>query len=146
MKFHGAKAIAEAADENAKSALAFTVPAATKDDGQSPAEVGDSGAAGGGSAVRVLALAQKLHDQYVAEAQNTRKRLISEGQIRHDALIAEAQQQRAEVLEELSSERGLVQKEIEELRTFELDLRTHLKSYLESQLRELEQSGAEETG
>ena len=32
----------------------------------------------------VLALAQKLHDQYVAQGQETRQRLISEGQSRHD--------------------------------------------------------------
>ena len=32
----------------------------------------------------VLALAQKLHDEYVAEGQETRERLISEGQSRHD--------------------------------------------------------------
>jgi len=34
---------------------------------------GDAGTAGVGSAARVLALAQKLHDEYVAEGQNTRK-------------------------------------------------------------------------
>jgi hypothetical protein len=143
MKFHGAKAITEAADESAKSALA---PAATRPEAQSPAEVGDTGAGEGGSAVRVLALAQKLHDEYVAEGQNTRKKLISEGQLRHDELIAEAQQKRAEVLHDLGNERGLAQKEIEELRTLGLDLRTHLKSYLEGKLRELEQTGADETG
>jgi cell division septum initiation protein DivIVA len=126
----------------------------------------------------VLALAQKLHDEYVAEGQNTRERLISEGQSRHDqivgeatarqeelvstgqakydefmsagkakhdALIAEAQQKKAEVLQGLGSERGVLQKEIEELRTFERDYRTHLKSYLEGQLIELEQAGADET-
>jgi hypothetical protein len=32
----------------------------------------------------VLALAQKLHDEYVAEGLNTRERLISEGQSRHE--------------------------------------------------------------
>ena len=146
MNQHGAKAATEAADENAKSALAVTVPAATKDEGQSTAEVGDAGAAGVGSAVRMLALAQKLHDEYVAEGQNTREKLISEGQSRHDALIAEAQQKRAEVLQELGSERSLLQKEIEELRTFERDHRMRLKSYLEGQLIELEQTGADQTG
>jgi len=134
----------------------------------------------------VLALAQKLHDEYVAEGQDTRERLISEGQSRHDqivgeatarqaelvstgqakydefvsagkakydaliaeadALVAEAQQKKAEVLQGLGSERGVLQKEIEQLRTFEREYRTHLKSYLEGQLIELEQAGADETG
>src|SRR5674476_1107248 len=60
-------------------------------------------------------------------------------------LIAEAQQKRAEVLQELGSERSLLQKEIEELRTFERDHRMRLKSYLEGQLIELEQTGADQT-
>jgi hypothetical protein len=134
----------------------------------------------------VLALAQKLHDEYVAEGQETRQRLISEGQSRHDqivgeatarleellstgqakydefasagkakhdaliaqaeALVAEAQQKKAEVLAGLRGERSVLQKEIEELRTFERDYHTHLKSYLEGQLIELEQTGADETG
>src|ERR1035437_4273626 len=133
----------------------------------------------------VLALAQKLHDQYVAEGQETRERLISEGQSRHDqvvgeatarqeellstgqakydefvsagkakhdeliaeaeALVVEAQHKRAEVLAGLGSERGVLQKEIEELRTIERDHRTRLKSYLEGQLIKLEQTGADET-
>jgi len=106
---------------------------------------GESGAAGVGTAARVLALAQKLHDEYVAEGQTTRDKLISEGQSRHDALIAEAQQKRAEVLQELGSERGLLQKEIEGLRIFERDHRMRLKSYLEGQLIELERAGADQT-
>jgi hypothetical protein len=135
MKHHDAKAATEAADESVKSAWAVAVPAATEDEGRSAAEVGDAEAAGVGSAARVLALAQKLHDEYVAE-----------GQAEHDALIAEAQQKRAEVLQELGSERSLLQKEIEELRTSERDHRTRLKSYVEGQLIELEQTGAGETG
>jgi hypothetical protein len=125
---------------------------------------GEAGAAGVDSAARVLALAQKLHDEYVAEGQNTRERLISEGQAKYDefvsagkakhdaliaeaeALVAEAQQKRAEVLQELGSERSVLQKEIEELRTFERDHRAHLKSYLEGQLIELGQTGTDETG
>ncbi|HEX7461329.1 MAG TPA: hypothetical protein VF317_04070 [Dermatophilaceae bacterium] len=107
---------------------------------------GESGAAGVDSAARVLALAQKLHDEFVAEGQTTREKLISEGQLRHDALIAEAQQKRAEVLQELGSERSRLQKEIEELQTFERDHRMRLKSYLEGQLIELEQASADQTG
>jgi len=134
----------------------------------------------------VLALAQKLHDEYVAEGQRTRESLISEGQSRHDqvvgeatarqeellstgqakydefvsagqakhdeliaeaeALVAEAQHKRAEVLAGLGNERDVLQKEIEELRTIERDHRARLKSYIEGQLIELEQTGADETG
>ena len=147
---------------------------------------GDAGPAGVGSAARVLALAQKLHDEYVAESQNTREKLISEGQSRHDqvvveatarqeellstgqakydellsagktkhdaliaeaeTLVAEAQQKKTRLLQELDSERRVLQKQIEELRTFERDHHAHLKSYLQGQLITLEQSGADQTG
>ena len=58
----------------------------------------DAGAAGVGSAARVLALAQKLHDQYVAEGQNTREKLISEGQSRHDQVVGEATARQEDLL------------------------------------------------
>lgn len=134
----------------------------------------------------MLALAQKLHDEYLAEGQKARDRLISEGQSRHDqvvgeatakheellrtgqakydefvsegkarhdaliaeaeALVADAQQRRAEVFQELGSERSLLQKQIDELRTFERNDRAHLNAYLQGRLLELEQNGADETG
>jgi len=46
----------------------------------------------------VLALAQKLHDQYVSEGQETRERLISEGQSRHDHVVGEATQKQEHLL------------------------------------------------
>jgi len=46
----------------------------------------------------VLALAQKLHDEYVAEGQNTRERLISEGQSRHDQIVGEATARQEELV------------------------------------------------
>jgi DivIVA domain-containing protein len=195
-----AKAATEAADEIAKSALAAAAPAATEDEGRGAAEVGGAAAAAGlGSAAGVLVLAQKLHDEYVSEGQNTRERLISEGQLRHDqvvgeatarqeellstgqakydefvsvggakhdvliaeataehehmitearerstGMVADAQQKRAEVLQALGRERSLLQNKVEELGTFERDYRARLKSYLEGQLVELEQTGADE--
>jgi cell division septum initiation protein DivIVA len=46
----------------------------------------------------VLALAQKLHDQYVSEGQSTRERLISEGQVLHDEFVGELNANREELL------------------------------------------------
>jgi hypothetical protein len=46
----------------------------------------------------VLALAQKLHDQYVAEGQKTRERLISDGQSRRDQVVGEATARQEELL------------------------------------------------
>ena len=194
-------------DEIVRSGVAVGVPAAAKDEERGMAEVGGA-AAGANSAAGVLALAQKLHDEYVSEGQNTRERLISEGQSRHEevvgeatawheellsagqakhdefvsvgearhdvliaeadgllaeataqhahmitearersaGMIAQAQQTRAEVFQALSHDRGLLQKEIDELGTLQRNQRAHLKSYLEGQLIQLEQTGATESG
>jgi DivIVA domain-containing protein len=77
----------DAANEIAKSKSA--VPAAVKDQGRGAADSGVAATALG-SAAGVLALAEKLHAEYVAEGQKTRERLISEGQLRHDQVIGEA--------------------------------------------------------
>jgi vacuolar-type H+-ATPase subunit H len=52
------------------------------------AEVGAAAAVG--PAADLLALAQKLHEEYVAEGKDTRERLITEGQSHHDQVVAEA--------------------------------------------------------
>jgi hypothetical protein len=158
-------AVAEPADESAEPAVHVADPAATRDDGPGAAQVvGDVDEAGVDSAARVLGLAQKLHDEYVAEGQSARDRLIREGEAKHeelvsageaerlaliaaaDASVIEAQQKKAAMLQGLDSERRLLQEEIEELRSFESDYRAQLRSYLEGQLTELGQIGAHETG
>ena len=182
-----AKDAKEATDKSAKSALAAPAPAlaVSKDEGHL-------------AAAGVLALAQKLHEEYVFEGQSTRERLIGEGQAHHDKLVgeaaakhadllstgqakhdeflsigqakhdsliaeasarheqmitearerstgmvAEAQQKKAAVLQALARERDLLEKKIDELRTFERDYRARLKSYLEGQLKELDHTGVD---
>src|SRR5450759_4593570 len=81
----------EAANEIARSAFAVPAAAPAKDHGRAtPAEVSGVAVAGLGSAAGVLALAEKLHAEYVSEGQKTRERLIGEGQLRHDQVIGEA--------------------------------------------------------
>ncbi len=58
----------------------------------------DTGTASVDSAARVLALAQKVHDEYVAAGQDTREKLISEGQSRHDQVVAEANARQEQLL------------------------------------------------
>ena len=58
-------------------------------------------------------------------------------------MVHEAQQKKAQILEELSRERNLLERKIDELRTFERDYRARLKNYIEAQLADLEQTGVE---
>jgi len=156
------------------------VPTVTTDPQQVEVEEDDAGAAGVdspgvGSAAGLLALAQKLHDEYVAEGQAKYDHFVSIGEAKYDAIIAEAesllaeanaehehlitdarersneivaeaQQKRDTILQELGSERALLQKKIEDLRTLERDHHALLKSYFEGQLIELENTGGEQTG
>jgi len=47
------------------------------------------------------------------------------------------------VLAELEQEKGMLERKIEELRGFERTYRSQLKSYLQSQLEDLDQTGVE---
>jgi cell division septum initiation protein DivIVA len=54
------------------------------------------------------------------------------------ALDRDAERKHAEIIGSISHEKAILEKKIAELRTFENEYRTRMKTYLESQLRELE--------
>ncbi len=111
------------------------VPAAT-----APA-TGGSQPTGPEAATGMLALAQKLHDEHVRSGEEKRDQLIREAEQHAARLVADAEQKQRETLGSLERERSLLERKIDELRTFERDYRSRLKSYLESQLRDLEAKG-----
>ncbi|MHA3724953.1 DivIVA domain-containing protein [Leucobacter sp. HY1910] len=107
----------------------------------------------------MLQLALELHDKHVHEGETTRDRLINEAENKRDQmindaertakqLVQDAQEQRAEELRILGDERSDLQFKIKDLRQFEGEYRSTLRSYIQSQLRGLdgspEPSGAPE--
>ncbi|GAA1624563.1 DivIVA domain-containing protein [Leucobacter chromiireducens] len=99
----------------------------------------------------MLQLALELHDKHVHEGETTRDQLISDAEAKRDQmiqdaertakqLVEEAQQQRADELRELGEERGDLQFKIKDLRQFESEYRSTLRSYIQSQLRGLDGS------
>ena len=88
----------------------------------------------------MLQLALELHDKHVREGEETRDRLVSEGEETSRKLVQEAQVRRAEELRILDTERKSVQLKIRELRDFEGEYRSTLRSYIQSQLRGLDGS------
>jgi hypothetical protein len=58
------------------------------------------------------------------------------------SLERDAQRKHAEILSAINQEKSALEKKIDELRTFEREYRTRLKTYLESQLRELDGRGS----
>ncbi|MFH5822590.1 DivIVA domain-containing protein [Georgenia sp. AZ-5] len=90
------------------------------------------------SATGMLALAQRLHDEYVRNGKEEGDRIIAEAQAEGQRIVKEAEDQHNRTLTQLEQERSLLERKIDELRTFERDYRTRLKSYLESLLANVE--------
>jgi DivIVA domain-containing protein len=93
------------------------------------------------SATGMLQLAQKLHDDYVRAGQEEGDRIITEAKAQATRIVAEAEETSSRTLAALEQERGLLERKIDELRVFERDYRTRLKSYLENLLGDLESRG-----
>ena len=90
----------------------------------------------------IIELAQRLHDEHVAEGKAQRDQLISDAQSEAARILSEAEQKQREQLDRLERERGVLESRITELRQFERDYRAQLRSYIEGKLRDLETTAA----
>ena len=106
-------------------------PAAAKGNGPEPE-----------SATGMLQLAQKLHDDYVRSGQEEGDRLISEAKTEGSRIVRDAEETSHRTLSQLEQERSLLERKIDELRLFERDYRTRLKSFLQNLLGDLDASGS----
>ena len=94
-------------------------------------------AAGAQDAAALLAMAQKVHDDYVAQGEKAKAELLDEAEKKADALVSEARQQREEVLARLTDEKEELEIAVEALRGFESRYRTKLLDHLNNQVEEL---------
>ncbi|WP_129659210.1 DivIVA domain-containing protein [Rothia uropygialis] len=92
------------------------------------------------SAAAVIAMAQRLHDDYVSQGESEKARLIEEGQTTANALLSEAEAKRSDILASLEESKTNLESDVETLRSFETKYRRELKSYLEGKLTDLENS------
>ena len=106
-------------------------------------------------AERLLAEAQQNAESTVSSAQAQSERQLSEAQARAKQLeeessgraartVQDAEQRAATITAQFEQRKAALERRVEELRTFEREYRTRLKSYLESQLRDLDASGKAE--
>lgn len=96
------------------------------------------------STTNLLQLARRLHDEHVREGIEKRDSLISEGNATAARIVAEAETTQRNELARLNKEKSGIEHRIDELRTFEKEYRTKLRSYIEGQLNDLDtNSGAE---
>src|SRR5690606_22542875 len=87
----------------------------------------------------IIELAQRLHDEHVAEGEAKKAQLIAEAQTEVDRIQSEAQAKQRDESARLERERNTLEARITELRNFERDYRTQLRGYIEGQLRELDE-------
>ena len=88
----------------------------------------------------MLQLALELHDKHVFDGETRRDQLISDGETTAHRLVEEAQKTRADELALLGNERIDLQEKIKDLREFESEYRSTLRSYIQAQLRGLDGS------
>jgi len=89
---------------------------------------------------RVEGEAKAYHDKTISEAQALAEQLDRESRAKAAARIQDAEQLAHQVTGQLEQRKADLESRLEELRTFEHEYRSRLKSYLESQLHDLESS------
>lgn len=94
------------------------------------------------NAAGILAMAQKMHDDYVGAGIEQRDKIIAEAQIEASGLVNEAQEKSRKVLSSLEQQKAVLERKVEQLRVFERDYRSRLKAYIEGQLRDLDARGS----
>jgi DivIVA domain-containing protein len=85
--------------------------------------------------------AQAQAKQHVEEAEGRARQLDEESSARANRTVQDAEQRAATITAQFEQRKAALERRVEELRTFEREYRTRLKSYLESQLRDLDASG-----
>ncbi|MBV9143909.1 MAG: DivIVA domain-containing protein [Pseudonocardiales bacterium] len=102
---------------------------------------------------QLLSDARAKADGMVNEARGRAETMLNDARTRAEALDRQSREKAAalereaarkhtEIIGSISHEKNILEKKIDELRTFEREYRTRLKTYLESQLRELDGRGS----
>ena len=137
----GEKPAAEAQPAEQAPAVVDEVPAPVAA-APAPAVPAEVGGASTTATAGIIELAQRLHDEHVAEGEAKKNQLISEAESEVERIRTEAQAKQREESARLERERNSLEARITELRNFERDYRTQLRGYIEGQLRDLDEKSA----
>jgi DivIVA domain-containing protein len=132
-----------AAYESGAAPEAAPAPAAETPAPAAPAPVAEAApvaedTAPAAASAGIIELAQRLHDEHVAEGVAQKEKLISEALAQAASIVSEAEAKGREEMARLDKERATLEGRITELRNFERDYRQQLRSYIEGQLRDLD--------
>ncbi|WP_431803912.1 DivIVA domain-containing protein [Microbacterium sp. bgisy203] len=97
---------------------------------------------GAAQSAGIIELAQRLHDEHVAEGQAQRDKLISDAQAQAASILADAEAKSRDEIARLDAERATLEGRISELRQFERDYRSQLRGFIEEKLRDLDVAGS----
>ncbi len=92
------------------------------------------------AATSMLALAQRLHDEYVEDGREEAKRIISEAREEASTIISEANSKRDNILMQLGDEQRELENSINSLREFEADYRGAISDHLTTLLDQVKNS------
>jgi DivIVA domain-containing protein len=110
-----------------------------------PEAISDPSSLDGNNTNNLLQLARKLHDEHVREGVAKKEALIAEGHATAARIVREAEaQQKADQIR-LEQDKALIEHSISELRAFEREYRLKIKSFIESQLADLDTSNVAPT-
>ena len=104
-----------------------------------------SGASATGTSAGIIELAQRLHDEHVAEGESKRRQLIADAEAEVARIRTEAEAKQREESARLERERNTLEGRITELREFERDYRGKLRAMIEGQLRDLDQKSTSDS-
>jgi DivIVA domain-containing protein len=88
--------------------------------------------------------ANERSTRQIGDAEQRAKQLDEESTAKATQTVQDAEQRAATITAQFEQRKAALERRVEELRTFEREYRTRLKSYLESQLRDLDASGKSE--
>jgi len=92
-------------------------------------------------AEKTLKDADERTTRQLADAESRAKKLDEDSSAKAAQTVQDAEQRAATLTAQFEQRKAALERRVEELRTFEREYRTRLKSYLESQLRDLDASG-----
>lgn len=109
---------------------------------ETPAPAPAAATDGTSATAGIIELAQRLHDEHVAEGKAQRDQLISDAKAQAASIVAEAEAKGRDEIARLEKERVVLEGRITELRQFERDYRSQLRDLIEGKLRELDSSSS----
>lgn len=128
-----------------KAKLAAFESGASAPAAETPTPAPVAGGSPTGTSAGIIELAQRLHDEHIAEGEAKRRQLIADAESEVERIRSEAQAKQREESARLERERNTLEGRITELREFERDYRGKLRSMIEGQLRDLDQKSASDS-